>query len=81
MATKQVIVWRNDLQCRLGKKMAQSGHAALAHFSNRIRHNLDEKGNVSFKLTDTELDWYRGNFRKIVLRVESENDLMEKTDL
>ena len=76
MGIKQVIVWRNDLQCRLGKKMAQAGHAALANISNTMRSNIDDQGNVSFKLTPAQLAWYKGNFRKIVLRVDSESDLM-----
>lgn len=76
MAIKQVIVWRHDLQCRLGKKMAQAGHAALADLSNSMREHMDDEGNVSFKLTPEQFAWYKGDFRKIVLRVNSENDLM-----
>ena len=76
MATKQVIVWRHDLQCRLGKKMAQVCHASLADISNTMRKNMDTEGNVSFKLTPAQLEWYQGNFRKIALRVDSEIDLM-----
>jgi PTH2 family peptidyl-tRNA hydrolase len=76
MPVKQVIVWRNDLACRAGKKMAQSGHAALADLSNAIRDNVDAEGNVSFKLTPAQKEWYTTNFRKIVLRVDSEADLL-----
>lgn len=73
---KQVIVWRNDLGCRAGKKMAQAGHAALADLANTIRQNSDDEGNVSFKLTPAQFEWYRTNFRKIVLRVQNEEELM-----
>jgi len=76
MAIKQVIVWRHDLQCRLGKKMAQAGHAVLADFSKTMFQNIDDEGNVSFKLTPAQLAWHKGNFRKIVLRVDSEDQLM-----
>lgn len=76
MAVKQVIVWRHDLACRVGKKMSQAGHAALADLSNLIRANVDAEGNVSFKLTPAQLEWYNTNFRKIVLRVDSEADLL-----
>ena len=76
MNVKQVIVWRNDLNCRAGKKMAQAGHAALADFSNAIRNNVDGKGNVSFQLTPVQLAWLNGNYKKIVLRVDSEEDLV-----
>lgn len=76
MAVKQVIVWRHDLQCRLGKKMSQAGHAALADLSNSIRDNVDADGNVSFKMTPAQFEWYLTNFRKIVLRVDNEADLL-----
>ena len=76
MPVKQVIVWRHDLGCRAGKKMAQAGHAALADLSNTIRDNVDKDGNVSFKLTPAQFEWYLTNFRKIVLRVDSEADLL-----
>lgn len=73
-SVKQVIVWRNDLVCRTGKKMAQ---AALGDFSTLLRGNVDVNGNVSsFSLSDAQLQWYLGNFRKIVLKVNSEEDLL-----
>lgn len=75
MTTKQVIVWRHDLACRLGKKMAQAGHAALADLLNTMRQNMDDEGNVSFKLSPAQFAWCKGNFRKIVLRVDSEAEL------
>jgi len=76
MPVKQVIVWRHDLGCRVGKKMSQAGHAALADLSNAIRDHVDAEGNVSFKLTPAQFEWYGTNFRKIVLRVDSEAELM-----
>jgi PTH2 family peptidyl-tRNA hydrolase len=76
MAMKQVIVWRHDLACRLGKKMAQAGHAALAGLSNCIRDHVDKDGNVSFQLTPAQFEWYLNDFKKIVLRVDSEEDLL-----
>lgn len=77
MEAKQTIVWRHDLNCRLGKKMAQAAHASLAHFANTLRENCDEDGNVSgFKLSKAQYLWYIGNFRKIVLRVENEDQLL-----
>lgn len=76
---KQAIIWRHDLQCRLGKKMAQAGHAANADAASLIRANMDSEGNVSFKLTPAQMAWYQSDpvtEKKIVLRVESEEDLM-----
>lgn len=76
MKTKQVLVWRHDLKCQLGKKMSQIGHGVLANLSNTMRENMDDEGNVSFKLSPAQFAWYKGNFRKIVLRVDSEDQLM-----
>ena len=77
MEAKQTIVWRNDLQCRTGKKMAQGAHASLATIANIFREHCDEEGNVSaFKLSRAEYLWWIGNFKKIVLRVDSEEQLL-----
>lgn len=76
MGVKQVIVWRHDLKCRQGKKMAQAGHAALAPFFEKFRTSTGPDGDVEFQMTKAEFEWYLGNQKKIVLRVESEADLM-----
>ena len=76
MSVKQVIVWRHDLNCRLGKKMAQAGHAALANLFASFSNNVDAYGNVSFQMTPEQFEWYLGNQKKIVLRVDSESDLL-----
>ena len=76
MPVKQVIVWRHDLKCRLGKKMAQAGHAAIAPFFAAFGDNTDADGNVSFKMSLAQFEWYLGNQKKIVLRVENEADLL-----
>lgn len=76
MAVKQVIVWRDDLKCRAGKKMAQAGHAVVADFARCIKENVDSEGNVSFKMTPAQFEWFSTNFRKIVLRVDSEEKLL-----
>jgi peptidyl-tRNA hydrolase, PTH2 family len=86
MATKQVVVWRHDLQCRLGKKMAQAGHAVMAFLSNKIRATIHPTPHAqlldakpffaSIYLSQAEVDYLSGNFRKVVLRVDGENDLM-----
>ena len=77
MAIKQVIVWRNDLKCRVGKKMAQAGHASNYDLFNSMRDNIDENGLVSFQLTPAQLEWYFDDcHKKIVLQVDSEADLL-----
>lgn len=74
MKAKQVIVWRHDLKVRLGKKKAQAGHAALMSLSNKIRESLQPD---TVRLTPVEQAWFLRNFRKIVLLVDSEDELME----
>jgi len=76
MSVKQVIVWRHDLNCRMGKKMAQAGHAALADFFSSFQNHVDAYGNVSFQMTAEQFEWYLNNRKKIVLRVDSESDLL-----
>ena len=38
--------------------------------------HVDENGNVSFQLNPAQFEWYLTNFRKIVCKVDSEDDLM-----
>jgi PTH2 family peptidyl-tRNA hydrolase len=76
MQTKQVIVWRNDLKCRTGKKMGQAGHAVLALFEKQIYENIDENGFVKFRLTPEQIAWRKSQWRKIVLQVNSEEELL-----
>lgn len=76
MPAKQVIVWRHDLKCRLGKKMSQAGHAACSTFFRSLQDHVDQYGNVSFKMTSAQFEWFLGNQKKIVLRVDTEADLL-----
>lgn len=61
---------------RTGKAIAQGSHSCLADLAKLITDNVDKEGNVSFKLTSAQLEWYNGNFRKVVLRVDTEAELM-----
>ena len=76
MPVKQAIIWRHDLNCRLGKKMAQAGHAACATFFTSMEGFVDANGNAHFKMTSAQFEWYLGSQKKIVLRVDSEADLL-----
>lgn len=84
MATKQVIVWRQDLQgVPLGKKMAQAGHAAHLFLTEQIKANYpgaklkgDGDGRVEVRVTQSQMDWIMGNYRKVVAFVRSEDELM-----
>lgn len=66
----------NGLTMRRGKEIAQGSHASMAGFVKSMKASLDPYGFVEFKLTDAQIDWITGNFRKIVLQVKSEEDLM-----
>jgi PTH2 family peptidyl-tRNA hydrolase len=71
---KQVIVIRKDLKMRRGKEIAQGAHASVKFISHRIQAHL--KGEP-LTLSDAELAWFEGNFKKICLIVNSEDELLE----
>ena len=67
---------------RKGKMIAQGAHASLSFLSNRIRNCFDDStksGKVKdlLKLTPEILAWIQGNFAKICVRVDSEEELIE----
>lgn len=68
--TKLVIVWRSDLDVPLGKKMAQAAHAGHRWLTDRILNEPVPQ------FTAAELDWLRGNYRKVVLVARSEAELL-----
>lgn len=83
---KQVIVWRDDLkEANTGKKMAQAGHAALAALSNKIREQLmpaipshpSVTALVAIEITPEMASWILGIFKKVVVKVNSEEELLE----
>jgi len=61
---KQIIVMRKDLNMRLGKAIAQGGHATM----KATLENLDHP-NVK--------EWLSGMFTKICVQVNSEAELLE----
>lgn len=69
---KQVIVMRKDLKMRRGKEMAQSSHASMAVLLQFIKsdgtHTLYENPSIR--------EWLEGRFTKIVVSVESEEELL-----
>lgn len=72
METKQVIVIRKDLKMRRGKEIAQGSHASMAWMSWLIRRTLAGQNVI---LTDAQTDWIEGSFAKIVVQVDSEEEL------
>jgi len=88
METKQAIVWRNDLRTRSGQKVrtgkiaAQVAHASFLVFAERLIE-IKKSGHGAelraFLDLDAEIvkDWFSGSFAKIVLKVESEEELLQ----
>lgn len=72
---KQVIVVRKDLNMRKGKIAAQVAHASMKFlFDNNEAKAYDE---IFVKLTESEQLWASGSFAKIVVGVESEDELRD----
>lgn len=76
--TKQVLVYRRDLNMRKGKIAAQCAHASMAVF---FRRNLGTDAALHIPLDGPMALWSRGRFAKVVLSVESEADLLKVHEL
>jgi len=82
---KQVIVLRSDLRNQQGKKVmtgkliAQSCHASIAFLTNRLRSGIEGNKQISIskEFTEPELEWMKGLFTKICLKVNSEQELLD----
>lgn len=76
---KQIIVLRKDLNMRKGKMVAQGAHASMAVFFNRILEpqNLQWNNEVTMKVTDSMFQWMSGQFTKICVSVNSEQELLD----
>jgi PTH2 family peptidyl-tRNA hydrolase len=70
---KQVIVIRKDLKMRRGKEIAQGAHAAMAWMSYALRRII---GGFAPKLTPVQIEWTMGSFAKVVVQVQTEQDLL-----
>ena len=75
--TKQVIVIRRDLRMRRGKEIAQGAHAAGAWLADRVRDRIMPNGSVAHvPLSPAERFWLESSFRKVTVKVNSEDELM-----
>lgn len=86
---KQVVVMRKDLNMTKGKMIAQGGHAILGGILKMMNNGQtlienppeikDGKYTLSLEVeVGSELDqWLTGIFKKIGLKVNSEEELME----
>ena len=70
---KQIIVYRRDLKMRKGKIAAQVAHAAMRVFFQRGAASGTQ---LQIQLTPAMSLWVQGRFTKVVLSVESEEDLL-----
>ena len=75
---KQVIVVRKDLKMPPGKLAAQVAHASMAVILNAMTKSTDGNG-VKYTLSCVSGDpidsWISGSFTKVVVGVESEQEL------
>lgn len=71
---KQVIVVRKDLNMRKGKLAAQVAHASLKVLLDESRVDNDT---LKLSLDSSLREWINGIFTKVVVSVESEQELLE----
>ena len=75
--TKQVIVIRRDLRMRRGKEIAQGAHASTAWLADRVLQGFSPNGTVDhLALSAAERSWLRSSFRKVTVKVNSEEELL-----
>jgi peptidyl-tRNA hydrolase, PTH2 family len=74
---KQVIVIRRDLKMRRGKEIAQGAHASMAWLSRRVIERMTPGGSVDhLRLSAAEQAWFERSFRKVTVKVGSEEELL-----
>lgn len=69
---KQVIIIRKDLKMRRGKEIAQGSHSSIKWLVERVNSTF---GPLDF--SEEEKIWMTGNFAKICLQVNSEQELRD----
>lgn len=92
---KQVIVIRRDLKMRRGKEIAQGAHASMKWLTRRFHPIIDGLKDKSLlsslfiipkllrvfhSFSAEELAWMRAHFKKVVVIVNSEEELLEIHD-
>ena len=87
MKTKQVIIMRKDLNMRKGKMCAQAAHASMGVFTRKANifyvhiNPLFFVGIMLFRLTVDMFHWFRSSFKKVVVGVDSEEELIRLATL
>jgi PTH2 family peptidyl-tRNA hydrolase len=78
---KQCIMIRNDLNLRKGKMVAQGAHVSLMFLQERVQGGVASPladGSVQYDgitLTPDEINWLANGHAKVVLQVNSEDEL------
>jgi len=86
MKVKQVIVMRSDLKLRKGMLMAQASHASIAWLTklitstNKFSEVIKEAKLHCLHLFPEEMEWISGPFTKVILRVNSKEELLAIRD-
>ena len=83
--SKQVILVRRDLKMRRGKECAQVAHASLKVFLDRMYNESKfvrffpskKTKTLHYEKNDAVDQWINGSFTKVVLKVDSEEQLLE----
>jgi PTH2 family peptidyl-tRNA hydrolase len=73
--TKQVIVIRKDLNMRRGKQIAQAAHSSMKVFLDRKL--VLSNSQTLIDMTEDMAAWVNGEFTKICVSVNSEEELLE----
>lgn len=73
MTVKQVIVLRKDLNMRKGKMIAQGAHASLLAIMSGAPIF---EGKVELRLDSCLSDWLSGDYKKIAVGVDGEEELL-----
>ena len=74
--TKQVIVIRRDLRMRRGKEIAQGAHAATAWLADLVLQTMRANDVDHLALSPAERAWLESSFRKVTVKVNSEEELI-----
>jgi PTH2 family peptidyl-tRNA hydrolase len=73
---KQIIIIRKDLHCRRGKMIAQGAHASMKIFFDLMKYDF-KTCCYTLRLNKPMIEWMEGLFTKIVVGVDSEEELLE----
>jgi PTH2 family peptidyl-tRNA hydrolase len=82
MSIKQVIIIRKDLNMRKGKMAAQAAHASMKVILDRMIKEDAMDGwvklwSLSMNFDSDFYEWLSGSFKKIVVGINSEKELMD----